>query len=118
IGTPGPAGRDGTLRFPATRKRATKVRRGRIVRISFRAHNDTTARIPRSTARSTVPKGPKFSGRLKPALAALRAGQARTLTARLRIGRRARLGTHAVTVRVKVGGGKTVTRKVRLRVVR
>ncbi|WP_320669989.1 SdiA-regulated domain-containing protein [Patulibacter defluvii] len=102
-GPQGPAGKDGSFAVVATRSRLA-VRRGRVLTLRLRLANDTTAKIGRSTATASLPKALRTSGRRTVRVASLRAAQVRNVALRLRVSRRATVGTHRVTVRVTVGG--------------
>ncbi|MGE4425641.1 MAG: phosphodiester glycosidase family protein [Solirubrobacteraceae bacterium] len=114
-GPKGDKGADGTLSFTTKRTKTAVVRRGRLLRLGFTVRNTTTARVGRSTAKVTVPKRLKVSGRRTLRVKTLRAGQARSVNVRLRVSRKARRGTHTVRVQLKVGG-RTVTNRVKVRV--
>lgn len=115
-GDAGAPGRDGTFSLSASRTTATRVRRGRTATVSLRVRNGTAAAFAGSTLTVSAPKALKARGRAV-RLGRLRAGESRTVRLRLAIGRTARVGTHVVTVRMRVGRA-TVTQRVRLRVTR
>jgi len=113
-GQAGPAGKAGTFAFAAKRT-TVRVRRGRTASWSFAVANDTGAVVGRSTATATAPKALRASGVRPVSIASLAIGQARTVRVSLKVGTGARLGTHAVKVRLKVGG-TAVTRTVKVTV--
>lgn len=115
-GDAGAPGRDGTFSLSAARSKATRVRRGRTATVSLRVSNGTATALAGSTLTASAPKALKARGGAVK-LGRLRAGESRTIRLRLTIGRTARVGTHVVTVRLRVGG-ETVTQSVRLRVTR
>jgi|GEM_PF-734893 len=114
-GPQGPKGADGTVSFTTRRTKAANVRRGRLVRLGFTLRNRTTATVGRSTATVTTPGRLKASGRRTYRVKSVRPGASRTVSVRLRVGRKASRGTHTVRVRLKVGG-RTVTERVKVRV--
>ena len=87
------------------------VRRGHTVNLSFRLANDTWARVGRSTATASVPASLHLRGPRSIDVAALKAGESRTVQLQLKIGRKAELGRHTVKVELAVGG-RTATRTV------
>ncbi|WP_049793195.1 DUF3616 domain-containing protein [Conexibacter woesei] len=115
-GDTGVPGRDGTFSLSTTRSTATRVRRGRTATVSLRVRNGTAAAFDGSTLTASAPKALEAHGRTVK-LGRLRAGESRTVRLRLTIGRTARVGTHVVTVRMRVGR-ETVTQTVQLRVTR
>lgn len=115
-GDAGAPGRDGTFSLSAARSAATSVRRGGTATVSLRVRNGTTAAFAGSTLTASTPKALKARARAVE-LGRLRAGESRTILLRLTIGRTARVGTHVVTVRMRVGR-ETVTQRVELRVTR
>ncbi|HEY4276596.1 MAG TPA: DUF3616 domain-containing protein [Conexibacter sp.] len=115
-GENGAPGRNGTFSLSATRSTATRVRRGRTATVSLRVSNGTAAAVAGSMLSASAPKTLKARGRTVK-LARLAAGASRTVRLRLTIGRTARVGTHAITVRMRVGG-KTVTQSIKLLVMR
>ncbi|MDW5593700.1 DUF3616 domain-containing protein [Conexibacter stalactiti] len=115
-GDAGAPGRDGTFSLSAAGSAATRVRRGRTATVSLRVSNGTAAAFAGSTLTASAPKALKARVRAVK-LGRLRAGESRTIRLRLTVGRTARVGTHVVTVRMRVGG-ETVTQRVQLRVTR
>ncbi|HST40650.1 MAG TPA: hypothetical protein VLK58_14135 [Conexibacter sp.] len=113
-GDAGAAGRDGTFSFAATRSKVS-VRRGQTARVSFRIGNRTATTLRSASAKTKAPKALRVSGRTSLEIAALKAGQARTITVRLKIGRSAQVASHAVRVSLKIGS-QTVTRTVTVQV--
>jgi Regulator of chromosome condensation (RCC1) repeat/NPCBM-associated, NEW3 domain of alpha-galactosidase len=119
-GPPGPAGRDGrdgTFSLAAFQASAT-VARGRTARLSFVLLNGTATTLARTSAAVTVPKGLGTGTVRAVALPALRSGASRRFAVPVRVGRQARAGRYAVTVRVAVGKGRALTQRVTLRVAR
>jgi len=110
----GAAGRDATFSFTPTRSKVS-VRRGRTARVSFRISNRTTTTLRSASATTKAPKALRVSGRTSLKLASLKAGQARTIAARLKVGRTAKVATHAVRASLKVGK-QTVSRTVAVQV--
>jgi uncharacterized membrane protein len=82
--------------------------------VSLRVSNGTSAALAGSTLTASAPRALKAHGRAVK-LGRLRAGESRTIRLRLTIGRTARIGTHVVTVRMRVDG-ETLTQSVKLRV--
>jgi uncharacterized protein YjiK len=115
-GPQGPAGRDGTFSFIAKQASAS-VRRGRSTDLSFRLVNDTTAAVGQSTATVSAPSALRLRAPRSTRIAPLRAGESRTVTLQLEVGRRAEPGRHAVQVELRVGG-RTATRTVMVLVTR
>jgi Leucine-rich repeat (LRR) protein len=115
-GDTGAAGRDGTFAVAPTQSRVS-VRRGHTVRLSLRISNRTTARVGSTTATAKTPKALRVSGRKSLKVAALAAGQDRTIRIPLKIGRNAKVASYEVQVSLKVGG-RTVTRTVTVQVKR
>jgi len=66
--------------------------------------NGTAATVSASTATATVPKALKISGTRSVKIASLKAGQHRTVTLKLSVGRSAKVGSHTVKVALKVDG--------------
>lgn len=113
-GDAGSAGRDGTFSFAATRSRVS-VRRGQTARVSFRIGNGTATTLQSASASAKAPRALRVSGRTSLEIAALKGGQARTVTLRLKVGRTAKVASHAVRVSLKIGS-QTVTRTVTVQV--
>jgi hypothetical protein len=116
VGPTGADGKPGTFTFAATSSKVS-VRRGRSVSIALRLANDTAQPVGASTATATAPKALRLSGSRSLKVASLRAGQARTVRLRLRVGRTAKVGAHRVGVSLKIGG-RTVRRTLTVRVTR
>lgn len=119
-GAAGPAGKDGkdgTVAFSAKRSTATKVRRGRTATVTLTVRNGTSGALRATTATVRTPAALKASGPRTAKVARLAAGKSETVRVRVKVGRTAKLGTHAVTVRLQVGG-HTFTQHPTLRVVR
>lgn len=119
-GPPGPAGRDGRDgSFSLASFRAvTTVKRGATAQLSFVLLNGTAATLAKTTAAVTVAKGLQAAAARPVALAALRSGASRRFTVPVKVGRRAKAGTYAVQVRVRVASGRTLTQRVKVRVAR
>lgn len=113
-GDAGAPGRDGTFSFAATRS-SVSVRRGRTVSMSFRISNGTATTLRSASATTKAPTALRVSGRTSLKIASLKGGQARTITVRLKVGRTAKVASHAVRVTLKIGS-RTVTRTVTVQV--
>ncbi|MDW5595120.1 hypothetical protein VSS74_12280 [Conexibacter stalactiti] len=113
-GDAGAAGRDGTFAFAATRSKVS-VRRGQTARVSFRISNRTATTLRSASATTKAPKALRVSGRTSLKIASLKGGQARTITVQLKVGRTAKVASHAVRVSLKIGS-QTVTRTVTVQV--
>jgi uncharacterized protein YjiK len=115
-GPRGPAGRDGSFSFSA--KQATvSVRRGQATNLSLLLANDTAARVGRSTATASAPPSLRLRGPRSVRIAGLKAGESLTARLRLKVGPKAELGRHTVTVELKLGD-RTATRAVTVLVLR
>ncbi len=115
-GPRGPAGKDGSFSFLA-KDASVSVRRGRILDLSFRIANDTSARVGRSTATASAPAALRLRGPRSFEIDALKAGESRTVHLRLKVGANAALGRQAVKVELEVGG-RSATRGVTVIVTR
>jgi hypothetical protein len=114
-GPQGPAGKDGSFTF-AAKDSSVLVHRGHSTTLSFRLANDTSARVGRSTASLSAPASLHLRGSRTVKISPLKAGGRRTVKLRLRVGRRATLGTHAVDVKLEVAG-RSATRTVTVKVI-
>jgi len=114
-GPAGPQGPQGSVHLSASKK-TVKVERGDKARLNVTLRNRTASSI-RSTVSVKVPTSMRASGRRTVTVKAVRADGTRKLSFTLRVGKGAKLGTHRVTVRLKVGG-RTISQVVKVRVVR
>lgn len=117
-GPAGPAGRDGKDgRFSlAAFQATTTVRRGGTARLSFVLLNGTSTTLAKRSATVVAPAALRATATRSVALPALRPGASRRFAVAVTAGRAARLGVHTVQVRVAVGGGRSLTQRVRVRV--
>jgi hypothetical protein len=114
-GPAGPQGPQGSVHLSASKK-TVKVERGDKARLNVTLRNRTAGSI-RSTVSVKVPTSMRASGRKTITVKAIRTGGTRKLSFQLKIGKGAKIGTHRVTVRLKVGD-RTITQVVKVRVVR
>ncbi|WP_264674631.1 phosphodiester glycosidase family protein [Nocardioides lijunqiniae] len=114
-GPQGPRGPMGAVVFGASQKVVT-VHRGDRARLGFVLRNKTS-RALRSTVSARPPAALRAYGKRVVRLPGVRAGAVRRVSFRFAIGERARLGGHRVRVTLRVGD-RTVTRVVRVRVLR
>jgi hypothetical protein len=117
VGPQGPAGKDGVVTF-VSKKATTTVKRGRTATLSFSVKNATKGRLLSTTATATLPRAlTAASGRRTVAVGALAAGASRTVTLKVKAGRRVAPGVYTVKVRVPYGT-RAVTATAKVRVVR
>ncbi|WP_137294969.1 phosphodiester glycosidase family protein [Nocardioides dongxiaopingii] len=114
-GPQGPQGPRGSVVFKATKK-VVRVERGDRMSMPFRLGNQTATAL-RPTVRIAPARALRASGKRVVNPAAVRAGATRRLAFVLRVGAAAEVGTHRVEVTLRVGD-RTVTRIVRVRVLR
>ncbi len=112
-GPKGDKGDDGRVRVSVDA--TTRVRRGGTARVRVGVRNATTGSLSGARVRVTLPKALRAGGTRTVRLAAIRAGRLGTARIAIRVGSRARRGTHVVTVRTTIGGD-TVLRRVVVRV--
>lgn len=119
-GPPGPAGangRDGASGAIVIAPQAVAaVRRGGTAALRFSLSNRTGGRFAGASLAATPPTALRVSGRRTVALAPLGAGARRTVTLRLKVGAKAKLGTHRVKVALRLAGRAAVTQTVSVRV--
>ncbi|MEN0015662.1 MAG: NEW3 domain-containing protein, partial [Solirubrobacteraceae bacterium] len=94
---------------------SASVTRGGTVKLSIAVANHTTAHVDRGSASVTAPSALGLRGAPSVTIHALSPGQSRKVTLAVKVGRDAKVGTHTVTVKLRIGG-KTVTRSVSVRV--
>ena len=117
VGPQGPAGKDGVVTF-VSKKATTTVKRGRTATLSFSVKNATKGRLLSTTATATLPRAlTAVSGKRTIAVRALAAGASRTVTLKVKAGRRVAPGVYTVNVRVPYGT-RAVTTTAKVRVVR
>lgn len=115
-GADGGTARAGTIGFAAVTARTT-VKRGRTASLPLLLVNGTDATLAATAVTATVPASLRVRSGRRTTVPATASGRSRTLAVRLRIGSRARVGTHKVRLRLKVGT-TTATRTVQVRVTR
>jgi hypothetical protein len=96
--------------------KTARVEQGDKVRLTFSVRNLTGDAL-RSTVSARPATALRASGRTNVTVRSLRPGATRKLSFTLRIGSRAKIGTHKVRVSMTIGG-RTVTKTVKVRVVR
>lgn len=112
-GPSGPAGangKDGTFSFVATRS-LVSARRGGHVTVSFKLSNRSRGSVPRGRMKALLPSALRASGERSVSVARLEPGQSRTVSLRLKVAEKAKVGAHRVPVRLTIGT-TTVTRSV------
>ncbi|WP_197983833.1 phosphodiester glycosidase family protein [Aeromicrobium sp. CFBP 8757] len=114
-GPQGPRGAAGSVVL-RTASKTTRVEQGDKVRLTFSVRNLTGDAL-RSTVSARPAKALRASGRKNVTVRSLRPGATRKMSFTLRIGSRAKIGTHKVRVSMTIGG-RTVTKTVKVRVVR
>lgn len=115
-GPRGAAGRNGVVSF-AAKASTVKAKRGRTASLRFTLKNATRGRLARASASFSAPQGLRAKRGRAVTVKALAVGRTSTVTVPVKIGAKATLGRHRVTVRLKLGS-KTLTRTVTVRVVR
>jgi uncharacterized membrane protein len=80
------------------------VHRGQTATLSFKLANRSGTTVGAS---ATAPKGLGVSGTRSLKIAPLKNGQSETLKVTLKVGKKAKLGTNKVEVRLTVGGRST-----------
>lgn len=111
-GPAGPAGKDGVVVFTSTQAKVN-AKRGKRALLSFLLVNGTTANLTGSSVSVSATQGLGSASDI--AVSSLAAGASRHLAVPLRVGRHARLGSHLVRVRLKLGD-RTVSRTISVRV--
>ncbi len=115
-GPRGAAGRNGVVTF-AAKASSVKVKRGKTASLRFTLVNATSGRLAKAAVSFSAPKALRAKASKAVTVKALAAGKRGAVTVPVKVGPDAKLGTHRVAVKLKVGA-KTVTRVVTVRVVR
>lgn len=115
-GATGPRGSSGTIRLTAPRSRVT-AKRGRSLTLRVRVTNRSALNVGRLKVTAALPRSLRVRGTRSGTVSRLQAGASRTVRVTLRLARSAKLGTHTVKLRLRIGG-RSVARTVTVRVTR